>query len=71
VLQAGLHQSDRCATLVKPVQVWVDRGLVFVLVMGLRLVQEIVVLVVGLESLQVVRLLDVPPLCPIRGWEES
>jgi hypothetical protein len=37
------------------------------LVMGLRLVQEIVVLVVGLESLQVVRLLDVPPLVPNTG----
>jgi hypothetical protein len=36
--------------------------LVFVLVRSLGLVQEVVVLVVGLESLQVVSLLDVLPL---------
>jgi hypothetical protein len=59
VLLAGLHRSDRCATPVRPVQVWVDRGLVFILVMSLDLVQEVVVLVVGLESLQVVTLLGV------------
>jgi hypothetical protein len=44
------------------VQVWVDRGLVFVPMMSLGLVQEVVVLVVGLESLQVVSLLGVLPL---------
>jgi hypothetical protein len=56
VLLAGLHWSDRCATPVTPVQVWADRGLVFVPVMSLGLVQEVVVLVVGLKSLQVVSL---------------
>jgi hypothetical protein len=59
------------ATPVRPVQVWVDRGLVFMPVMSLGLVLEVVVLVVGLESLQVVSLLGVPPSCSIRGWEES
>jgi hypothetical protein len=44
------------------VQVWVDRGLVFMPVMSLGLVQEVVVLLVGLESLQVVSLLGVLPL---------
>jgi hypothetical protein len=44
------------------VQVWADRGLVFVPVMSLSLVQEVMVLVVGLESLQVVSLLGVLPL---------
>jgi hypothetical protein len=51
VLLAGLHQSDRCATPVRPVLVRADMGLVFVPVMSLSLVQEVVVLVVGLESL--------------------
>jgi hypothetical protein len=40
------------------VQVWVDRGLVLVLVRRLSLVQVVVVLVVGMGSLQVVSLLD-------------
>jgi hypothetical protein len=44
------------------VQVRADRRLVFVPVMSLNLVQEVVVLVVGLESLQVVSLLGVLPL---------
>jgi hypothetical protein len=44
------------------VQVWADKGLGFVPVMSLGLVQEVVVLVVGLESLQVVSLLGVLPL---------
>jgi hypothetical protein len=44
------------------VQVWADRGLVFVTLMSLGLVHEVVVLVVGLESLQVVSLLGVLPL---------
>jgi hypothetical protein len=46
----------------KPVGlVWRQQGtrLVFALVMSLGLLQEVVVLVVGLESLQVVSLLDV------------
>jgi hypothetical protein len=50
---------------VKPVRpVWSLQGasLVFVLVRSLGLVQEVVVLVVGLESLQVVSLLGVLPL---------
>jgi hypothetical protein len=50
------------ATPVRLVQVWADTGLVFVLVMSLGLVQVVVVLVVGLESLQVVSLLGVLPL---------
>jgi hypothetical protein len=62
VLLAGLHQSDRCTTPVRPVLVWADRGLVFVPVMRLGFAQEVVVLVVGLESLQVVSLLGVLPL---------
>jgi hypothetical protein len=62
--------ADR-ATLVRLVQVWADKRLVFVPVISLGLVQEVVVLVVGLESLQVVSLLGVLPLCSIRGWEES
>jgi hypothetical protein len=44
------------------VLVWADRGLVFVPVLSLGLVQEVVVLVVGLECLQVVSLLGVLPL---------
>jgi hypothetical protein len=43
-------------------QVWANRGLVFMPVMSLGLVQEVMVLVVGLESLQVVSLLGVLPL---------
>jgi hypothetical protein len=43
---------------VRPVQVWVDRGLVFVLERRLGLIYVVVVLVVGTESLQVVSLLD-------------
>jgi hypothetical protein len=62
VLLAGLHQSDRCTTPVRLVAVWADRGLVFVPVMSLGLFQEVVVLVVGLESLQVVILLGILPL---------
>jgi hypothetical protein len=59
------------ATLVRLVQVWADKRLVFVPVISLGLVQEVVVLVVGLESLHVVSLLGILPLCSIRGWEES
>jgi hypothetical protein len=51
VLLVELHQSHQCATPVRPLQVWADRGLVFVPVMSHSLVQEAVVLVVGLESL--------------------
>jgi hypothetical protein len=50
------------ATPIRPVQVWADRGLVFVPMVSLGLVLEVVVLVVGLESLQVVSLLGVVPL---------
>jgi hypothetical protein len=35
VLLAGLHRSDRCTTPVRLVQVWADRGLVFMPVMSL------------------------------------
>jgi hypothetical protein len=44
------------------VLVWEDRRLLFVPMMSLDLVQVVVVLVVGLESLQVVSLLGVLPL---------
>jgi hypothetical protein len=44
--------------------------LVFVLVRSLGLVQEVVVMVVGMESLQVVSLLGVLLSCSIRGWDE-
>jgi hypothetical protein len=54
VLLAGLHWSDQCATPVRPVQVWTDNILDFVLVEILGLVLEVMVLVVGLECLQVV-----------------
>jgi hypothetical protein len=50
-LLVGLHRSDWCATPFRPVQVWADKGLAFVPVMILGLVQKVVVLVVGLESL--------------------
>jgi hypothetical protein len=59
VLLAGLHRSDWCATPVRPVQVWTDNSLGFELVQMLGLFLEVVVLVVGLESLQVVSLLGV------------
>jgi hypothetical protein len=62
VLLARIHRPDWCATPVKLVQVWVDKGLGFVPVMGLSYIQEVVVLGVGLESLQVVSLLGVLPL---------
>jgi hypothetical protein len=68
---AGLHQSDRCATPVRPVQVWTDSILGFILVQMLGLVLEVMVLVVGLESFQVISLLGVLPLMLKRGWEES
>jgi hypothetical protein len=51
VLLAGLHRSDRCATPIRPVHVGTDRTLGFVLVQMLGLILEVVVLVVGLESL--------------------
>jgi hypothetical protein len=50
------------ATPVRPVQVWKDNTLGFVLVQMLGLVLEVEVLVVGLESLQVVSSLGVSPL---------
>jgi hypothetical protein len=50
------------ATPVRPVQVWIDSSLGFELVQMLGLSLEVVVLVVGLESLQVVSLLCVLPL---------
>jgi hypothetical protein len=59
VLLVGLHRSDQCTTPVRPVQAWTDNTLGFVLVQMLGLVLEVMVLVVGLESLQVVSLLDV------------
>jgi hypothetical protein len=62
VLLAGPHRSDRCTTPVRPVQIWTDSTLGFMLVQMLGLVLEVVVLVVGLKSLQVVSLLGVLPL---------
>jgi hypothetical protein len=62
VLLAGLHRSDWCVTPVRPVQVWTDNSLGFELVQVLGLFLEVVVLVVGLKSLQVVSLLGVLPL---------
>jgi hypothetical protein len=62
VLLAGLHQSDRYTTPIRPVQVWVDRVLVSVLVRRLGLVRVVLVLVVGMGSLQVVSLLGVLPV---------
>jgi hypothetical protein len=44
---------------IRPVQVWADNSLVFLLVRMLDLVLVVVVLVVGMESLQVVNLLDI------------
>jgi hypothetical protein len=51
VLLAGLHRSDWCATPVRLVQVWTDNVLGFMLIQMLGLVLEVVILVVGLESL--------------------
>jgi hypothetical protein len=62
VLLAGLHRLDRCTTPVRPVQVWTDNILGFVLVQMLGLFLKVVVLVVGLETLQVVSLLGILPL---------
>jgi hypothetical protein len=56
--------AGRAATPVRPVQVWTGRTLGFVHVHMLGLV-----LVLGLESLQVVSLLS--PSCSIREWDES
>jgi hypothetical protein len=62
VLLTGLHRSDWCTTPVTPVQVWTDSSLDFELIQTLGWVLEVVVLVVGLESLQEVSLLGIPPL---------
>jgi hypothetical protein len=70
VLLAGLHRSDWCTTPVRSAQVWADRELVFVPVMSLGLFHEVVVLVVGLESLEVVCLLGVLPLALNMGMGE-
>jgi hypothetical protein len=56
------RRSDQCGAPVRPVQAWTGSGLGFVLVQVPVLFLEVVVLVVGLESLQVVRLLGVLPL---------
>jgi hypothetical protein len=50
------------ATPVRPVQAWTGSSLGFMLVQVRGLVQEVVVLVVGLESLQEVSLLGILPL---------
>jgi hypothetical protein len=62
VLLAELHRSDRCTTLIRPVQVWIGKTLGFVLIQVLGLVLEVVVLVVGLKSLHEVSLLGILPL---------
>jgi hypothetical protein len=59
VLLVELHQSDRCTTPVRPVHAWEERLPVSVLATKLGLVQVVVVLVVGMGSLQVVSLLGV------------
>jgi hypothetical protein len=61
VLLAKLHQSYRCITPVRPMQVWTDRVQVSVLTRRLGLVPVVVVLVVGIRILQVVNLLGVLP----------
>jgi hypothetical protein len=50
------------ATPVRPVQAWIGSSLGFVLVQVRGLVLEVVILVVGLKSLQEVSLLGVLPL---------
>jgi hypothetical protein len=62
VLLAELHRSDRREVPVRPVQAWTGSSLGFVLVQMQSLVQEVVVLVVGLESLPMVSLLGALPL---------
>jgi hypothetical protein len=51
VLLAEHHRSDRSGGPVRPVLVWVGSSSVSMLVRMLVLVQEVVVLVVGMESL--------------------
>jgi hypothetical protein len=58
------------ATPVRPVQAWIGSSLGFMLVQVRGLFLEVVVLVVGLESLQVFRLLGILPSSSLRGWEE-
>lgn len=48
---ARSHRSDRCGAPVRPVQAWTGSSLGFVLVQVRGLFLEVVVLVVGLESL--------------------
>jgi hypothetical protein len=62
VLLVGLHRSDRSWAPVRLVQAWTGSSLGFVLVQVRSLVLEVVVLVVGLESLQEVSLLGILPL---------
>jgi hypothetical protein len=59
---ARSHRSDRCGAPVKPVQACTGSSLGFVLLQVQGLFLEVVALVVGLVSLQVVRLLGVLPL---------
>jgi hypothetical protein len=61
VLLAGLHRSDQWEAPVRPVQAWTGSSLGFVLVQVQSLVLEVMVLVVGIESLQKVTLLGVLP----------
>jgi hypothetical protein len=62
VLLPRLHRSDWCGAPVRPVQAWTDNSLGFVLVQVRGLLLEVVVLVVGLESLQEVKMLGILPL---------
>jgi hypothetical protein len=62
VLLVGLQRSDRSGAPVILVQAWTGSSLGFVLVQVRSLVLEVVVLVVGLESLQEVSLLGILPL---------
>jgi hypothetical protein len=70
VMLPRLHRSDRCGAPVRPVQAWIGSSLGFMLVQVRGLFLEVVVLVVGLESLQVFRLLGILPSSSLRGWEE-
>jgi hypothetical protein len=62
VLLPRSHRSDRSGAPVRPVQAWTGSSSGFVLVQVRGLVLEVVVLVVGLESLQEVSLLGGLPL---------
>jgi diacylglycerol kinase len=59
VLLSRSHRSDRCEAPVRPVRAWTDSCLGFELVQVRGLFLVVMVLVVGLERVQVVNLLGV------------